>query len=110
VRVPELTVRIVRFVDDSFPGWVECTLTDAEGREWTFHDKVPMFTCEQLSAASSYPQPGVVGCQIVQRSRDAAGREIVTVDTRLPWDCRATDGTYQFDVLAEQVIDSPPAV
>lgn len=106
--MPELIVSIVRYVDDGFPGWVECALTDAEGQEWTFLDKVPMFTCEQLLADSAYPRPGVVGCQIVQRSRDAAGREIVTVDTRLPCDCRATDGTYQFDVLAEQVRDAPP--
>jgi hypothetical protein len=40
----QLAVWIVRFVDQHFPGWVECEFIDAEGRRHTVRDKVPVFT------------------------------------------------------------------
>jgi len=57
-----LSVQIVRFVDDSFPGWVECQFTDAVGRVHTLIEKYPMVTAQMLDADSQYPQTGVVEC------------------------------------------------
>lgn len=54
----ELTLQIVRFVDDNQPGWVECVFVDAEERKHTFVDKVPIFSTECLDAASKYPRSG----------------------------------------------------
>ena len=108
--MPELIAKITRCVDDGFPCWVECSFTDAWGQERFFRDKVPMFTCQTLDAGSAYPQPGVIDCRIVRQWRDATGREIVTVDTREPWDLEALDGAHRFDVLAEKVHGSDHGV
>jgi len=54
-----VVVQILRFVDDAFPGWVECELTDVSGLQHVFRDKVPIFTTEVLDANSIYPRPGV---------------------------------------------------
>lgn len=49
-----IEIEIRRFVDDSYPGFVECWLTDANGREWSFIEKVPVVTTEDLDAESDY--------------------------------------------------------
>src|SRR5688572_20688368 len=96
-------IQIVRFVDASQPGWVECVLRDAWDREWEFVDKVPIFTDVPLDESSVYPQAGVIACEISREWRDAHGREIRTIDTSRPWGVEARSGEIQFDVLAEQI-------
>ena len=47
--MPAVAVEVIRFVDDSFPGWVEFVLHDACGTNWFFVDKVPVLSTEELS-------------------------------------------------------------
>jgi hypothetical protein len=98
-------VRITCFVDDSQPGWVECRLTDAQGREWTFLEKVPVVTTEDLDANSAYPRPGVIACQIVEQRVGANGHETITVDTDAPWGVASTTGRTRFEIRSEQVTE-----
>ncbi len=98
-------VTITRFVDDSQPGWVECKLVDAWGREWSFIEKEPVVSLVALDASSNYPQPGVIGCLIVERKQDADGREVVTINTEKPWAIESTTGEHQFDVMPGQLIE-----
>jgi hypothetical protein len=91
-----LAVRIVRFVDDSFPGWVECQFTDAAGHVHTIVDKYPTFTADMLDAHSQYPRPGQIECQIVSRSLDDRGVELVRI--RMPG-IEYTEGLSEFVVL-----------
>ena len=79
-----VTVKIVRFTDNSQPGWVECNLTDAWGRQWVFEDKVPIFTTEHLDSETTYPRQGLICCQIIKRWSDESARELVTIDTQSP--------------------------
>jgi hypothetical protein len=99
-----MRVEIVRYADDSFPGWVECCLTDAHGRRWSFVEKVPIVTTAHMDAATPYPQPGVIASQVVGRRQDG-GREVVAIDTERPWHIEATTGETQFEVGPEQVIE-----
>jgi len=47
-----LAVRVnSRYFDESFPGWVECTLVDAYGYDHVFVERVPMVTKARLQAA-----------------------------------------------------------
>ncbi|MDQ2799926.1 MAG: hypothetical protein M3Y13_09815 [Armatimonadota bacterium] len=100
-----VSVQIVRFVQVHQPGWVECRLTDAYGREWAFVDKLPMFTSDDLDAKSRYPVPGVIGCQIIRREQDELGREIVIIDTEQPDHIEAIDGETRFAVLPQQLAE-----
>jgi hypothetical protein len=102
-----LSVQIVRFVDDGFPGWVECLFTDAAGRAHTLIDKYPMFTAQMLDADSQYPQTGEVECEILRRSQDARGGELVCIRML---GIESTEGLSEFVVLPMQLsVPDPPA-
>lgn len=95
-------VEIRRYVDRDFPGWVECSLTDAHGREWLFVEKAPVVTTESVDAASNYPRPGFIGCEVLSR-RDG----LVVITTATPWGVEATTGETRFEVRDEQLAESP---
>lgn len=96
-------ITIVRFARDDNPGWLECTLTDAHGREFSFVEKVPIVSDELLTADSPYPRAGVLGCTIVARRTAPDKRDLVLVDSQLPWGIEANTGESQFEVEAERV-------
>jgi hypothetical protein len=91
-----LCIEIVAFVDESFPGFVQCAFTDAEGTRHTFIEKVPVVTTEELWNHSTYPQSGTVACERVQMVRDASGRQIarITIDVCDSLDSHRYDATY----------------
>lgn len=91
-----LAVQIVRFVDDGFPGWVECQFADAAGRVHMLVDKYPYFTAQMLDAHSRYPQPGEVQCEVLDRIQDARRGELVRI--RMPG-IESTEGLSEFVVL-----------
>ena len=97
-------VDIIRLVDESNPGWVECRLVDAHGKTWLFREKAPVVCGEYLDTSSSYPQKGSVACRVLSRSRKPDGQEIVSVDTSETWGIESTEGVTEFDVLVDQLI------
>jgi len=105
-RMIGIRVSITRYVsDEPQPGIVECEFCDAHGRRWSFVEKTAIVSSEYLDAHTSYPQPGVIACEIVSRSRDATGREIIMIDTERPWCVEAVDGTMQFEVLPASLVE-----
>ena len=100
-----LCVPIVRFDDPGQPGFVELRLEDAEGRIWTFIEKVPIVTTKDLDAESSYPQDGFVACQVEGERVDSSGRRVIRVNTETPWCVEAVEGGFIFEVFAEQLVD-----
>ena len=102
-----VTVQIVRFVDSSFPGWVECELVDAAGRRHLLKGKVPIFTVEDLHADTKYPTPGFVACEVVERYQNEKRQEVVRISTAKPYDIESTEGLSEFTVCANVVISNP---
>ncbi len=98
-----LAVQIVRFVDATFPGWVECELVDAAGHCHTLRDKVPIFTVDDLGPDSRYPAPGIVACEVLERYLDEKGRELARIGTIKPWGIESTEGLCEFTVLASRL-------
>lgn len=98
-------VEIIRYADDSVPGWVKCRMTDAAGREWSFVEKVPVVTDEPLDALSEYPRPAVIACEVVERRAGADGREAVVIDMGRPWGVQATGGETRFIVHPDQLAE-----
>jgi len=105
--MPLLDIPITRFIDPHQPGFVECTLRDASGRAWLLVDKVPVFTDAFLDAESSYPQPGVVACEILREWTDETGRRRCLIDTDRPWGVSTAAGETQFEVFADQLRPGP---
>jgi hypothetical protein len=108
--VQGVNVLIAKYVDDAQPGWVECKLTDAKGREWRFVDQLPIVTRDSLHASSTLPQPGVIACEVISNSFDSAGSAITEIDTTRPWGVESTEGVTRFVVRPEQLINFEGAV
>lgn len=87
--MPHVTCEIARWTADAFPGWVEARIIDVEGTRWAFTDKLPIFSAEPLTSASSFPVAGAIRCVVVEEDV-AAGRTLI--DTSLPDGVTAIDG------------------
>lgn len=101
--MPAFAVQIVRFVDDAFPGFVECEFTDANGR---IIEKAPVISAQTLRADIVFPQLGRIACEIGPSSREDAERGLVTVSTTRPWGISSTDGQTSFVLLASDILQA----
>jgi hypothetical protein len=102
----KVKVTITRYVsDEPQPGLIGCELVDAHGRRWTFVDKTAIFSADYLDATSPYPQPGVIAGEVIGRVRDAAGRDIVEIDTERPWGIESVESVTRFEVLVESLVE-----
>jgi hypothetical protein len=98
-----LVVQVERFVDDYFPGFVGCALTDADGVRHEFIEKVPVVSTSDLMSSSLYPQAGHIACIIEEEWMDELGRRLVRVTTEKPWSVESVAGKTRFTVLEEQI-------
>lgn len=99
-----ISVQITAFVDDHQPGFVECSLSDAQGQVHTFIEKAPVVSRESLWSDSDYPRPGFIACELQTEWTDDAERTLATVSTELPWGIESTEGLQQFVLLRSQLI------
>ena len=93
-------VQVVRFVHADFPGFVECELVDVHGRHWLFVEKGPVVTTDLLTADHTYPLPGFIACEVLDRANGVA-----RIDTALPWGIESTEGQTQFEVSEELLLE-----
>jgi len=102
----ELQVEIVRFVEECQPNIVEARFSDSEGRCHTFVDKSAIFSTDwSLDAATTYPQPGVIRCQVLAEWQVPDGPDLVRVTTEI----ESTEGVSEFVVPSNQVFPSDSA-
>ena len=102
--IVSIPVNIVRFTDEHFPGWVECTFTDAHSQLHAFIEKAPVVTPENLSPLSAYPKFGAIACEIVAEAEDEGNRKLIHISTERPWGLASTTGSTRFVVLASQIV------
>jgi hypothetical protein len=97
-----MKVTILRYIsDEPQPGIVECEFDDAHGRCWSFIDKTAIVSVEQLDAQSAYPQLGMITVEVIGHSLNAAGREVVWIDTGI----EIVEGATRFEVLPESLVE-----
>ena len=99
----ELTVEIVRLVDDYFPAIVACEFVDSDDRRHTLIDKVLVFSTDALDATTTYPLPGAVRCTVLRRWTDDQGRELLRISTAEPDAVESTEELQEFVVSKNQV-------
>jgi hypothetical protein len=101
--MPNLRVQIVRFVDkEPQPGIVESRFCDAHGVVHSIVDKVPIFTTAALWSDSEYPQPGSVGCKVLQRICDSHAPNFARITT---WGVETTNGESEFVIDEAELSD-----
>jgi hypothetical protein len=99
-----LPVRIERFVENRFPGWVECFLIDSEGCKHRFIEKAPVVSPADLSPDCAFPQPGYIACLVQDEWVDEQGRHLARVGTIEPYGVESTVGETRFTVLRNQIV------
>ena len=99
----DLSVQIVRFVEEHQPPIVEAELVDSDGRCHTFIEKCTIFTGDYPNVNSKYPQPGAIRCEVITRLSDDRGRETVRVTTATPDGIESTEGFSNFVVYPSQL-------
>jgi hypothetical protein len=104
--MPAVAVRITRFVDDHFPGFVECELIDAAGSSHIFVEKVAVVTTEALGSSSCYPCEGVIDCNVLAQWANADGVWHSRIDTSTPWGVESSAGVTEFVVASSQIVGS----
>ena len=100
----QLKVQIARFVDHSFPGFVECELVDARDHLHTFLEKGPIVSDDWHNLENSCPTSGTIRCEILEQWRDPDGRDLMRVTTLRPDAVETKEGVTKFVVLSSQVI------
>jgi hypothetical protein len=103
-----VSVQITRYVDDHFPGFVECVLVDVFGAAHTFVEKVPVVSTESLSAASTYPRKGEIECEICREWQDATGHAFSTVRIEIRWGVESISGEREITVSSSQLRHTGP--
>jgi hypothetical protein len=98
-----IEIEITRFVDNDQPGFVECTLVDAEGMKHTFVEKAPVVSSESLLSTSAYPCRGAIACEVQERWTSRRGDALVRVSTDKPWGIESSEGVSTFVVSASQL-------
>jgi hypothetical protein len=101
-----IRVELTRYIsDEPQPGIVQCEFSDAHARRWSFVDKTAIFSAEHLDFLTAYPQPGVIACEIIRRTQDERGRDLMLVDTERPWGVESIEGIMRFEVLASSLVE-----
>jgi hypothetical protein len=106
----QLKVQIMRYVDDYFPGIVECELVDAGGHRHSFIEKGPVVSDEWPGPEDSYPKDGIIRCEILEQWRDLDGRDLLRVTTQRPDYIETKEGISEFVVLSSQVISAASTI
>src|SRR5215470_14679542 len=106
----QLRVQIGWYVEDYFPGIVECELLDAAGRVHTFIEKGPVVSDKWPGPEGKYPMNGTIRCEILERWHDPEGRDLVRVTTQQPDYVETKDGVMEFVVLSSQVISAEETI
>ena len=78
---------------------------DVDGRQWKFHEKVPVVSAEDLWTDSEYPRTCAIACTVLQRKAHASRRYVATIDTGSPWGIESVERCTVFEVFAEQLED-----
>ncbi len=106
----QLKVKIVRYVDDHFPGFVECEFVDSESHHHTLVEKGPVVCDQWPGPEDSYPKNGLIRCEILQRWQDSDGHDLLRVTTQHPDNVETKEGLTEFVVLSSQVISAEATI
>jgi hypothetical protein len=96
--MPAVTLKISRFVDDSFPGFVECLLEDADGTQHRIVEKAPVVLGSDPTPSGALPANCAITCTVAAEWTDERGRALVMVDTMTPHGIESVAGQSQFVV------------
>lgn len=106
MRFVDVAVLLTRFLgDEPQPGMVEAQISDWEGRQHTFLDKLPIFTADE---PTRYPAVGTMRVQVIDELALAQPWTRLLISTEHPfYICDASGEPASFWIHGEQVVEAP---
>jgi hypothetical protein len=99
----QVKIQITGIVNEDYPIWVEVFLTDINGKEWRFIDKVPIFLVDDIPL--TLPLEATMRCTLVKTYFDNTSREVYIITTENPDHLEDEDTrNSEFHVYKEQLI------
>ncbi len=95
-----LKVKILKYVSHDQPGFILCSFVDANGKEWSMTEKVPVLTSKGFPEEFLPIEGFYIAGEVVSEDKD-----IVIFDTSNPWSISADKGETLFKVLKNQISD-----
>ena len=96
--MPSLLVEIVRYTEECFPGWAECRLIDACGRDWRFLK--PRARLRTPAQDDRLPAMGQIDCEVLERLDGTA-----LVSTAQRRGIKSLDGENRFRIPLSALIE-----
>ena len=93
-----IKVRIRCIIDETFPRFAECTLTDYDGMTHFFRDRLPVFSTD---SDPMIPGEGVIRCSVIREERNYA-----EVDTALPDNVESIMGKNKFRIALSDLTEN----
>jgi hypothetical protein len=87
----EIETRILRWISDAFPGFLELELYDANQQRHLIHDKVPVLFLEALKPEDSSPESCWIQCKVIE-----AFDTFSVVEPR--WHIESIEGQTRFEI------------
>jgi len=72
----------IRWIDDSFPGWIEVKVIDAAGRDHRIVDKVPVLTTLDIRSDTCFPTELWIGAVTTDTGGEHVTARLKWVDTQ----------------------------
>jgi hypothetical protein len=105
VKLKAIKIKIISFLSNDQPGFVECIFFDSYKNEHRVQEKIPVVTDKELDEYSEYPQDGFIACEVTKTWIDKDKRKIYSITTEKPWGIETIKGLNKFDLHKEQLID-----
>jgi len=96
--MPGILVEVIRYTEECFPGWAECRLVDADGRDWRFLKKRSVVL--HGPDDGRLPANGRIACEVIERLGSMA-----LVSTSLPRGITSIDGESRFRIPLSALIE-----
>ena len=91
--MPTVEVIVRKIANEELPGWLECQLVEADGREHIIIEKAPVLFAGPAPRREELPVSARISCTCVEEKEST-----VKIDTSKPFGIESTEGQYEFTV------------
>jgi len=99
-----IPIKIEQLTDSSFPGWIEFSFKDIDGKKIIFVEKIPIISNCNIDKNSNLPLEGTLECIQVREWIDGENRKLLEVNTDIPHGVKSSGGECNFVIDGSAII------
>jgi hypothetical protein len=98
-----LKIKITKYISNDFPGFIECSFTDAFNKQWKIIDKIPVLTTKNIDKNNNFPIEEKIEVEAEKESIDKNGNKLITININKPYGLKTINGENRFEVNINQI-------